>query len=422
VSGVWTQLAVIAALVVLNAWLAGSEIALVSLRESQLRRLEQRSAAGRLLAHLAEDPNRFLATIQVGITLAGFLASAVAAVTLARPLIGPLDFLGGLAQPTAVVVVTLLLSFVTLVFGELAPKRVALQRPERWGILAARPLAFLAAVTRPVIWVLGVATDLAVRMMGGDPAVQREEMSEEELRDMVATQATFSPHHRTILSEAFEFADRTLREVVVPRRDVFALDGETAVDEALRSLAASGHSRAPVVRGDLDDLVGIVHLRDLVTGSGCTADVAQDAILLPESLAALDALRHLQTERQQIAAVVNEHGGTEGIVTLEDLLEELVGEIYDETDRDLMAVVRERDGSMLLPASFPFHDLDDIGVTLPEGEYTTIAGFVLDRLGRIPEAGESIEVDDWRIFIVEATERAIVQLRLEPSPRGAARA
>ncbi|CAN5584385.1 hemolysin family protein [soil metagenome] len=414
--GVWTQLALVAALVVINAALAGSEIALVSLREGQLQRLKGRGAGGRALVRLAEDPNRFLAAIQIGITLAGFLASATAAVSLAQPLVSPLELFGGAAEPVAIVIVTLVLSFITLVFGELAPKRIAMQRPEGWGLVAARPLAAFAVVTRPIIWVLGKSTDVAVRLVGADPAEQREEVSQEELRDMVASQATFSPHHRTIISEAFDIAERTLREVVVPRRQVITLEGGASVEEALVRLARSGHSRAPVVGRDLDDIIGIVHLRDLVHGKGTVGEVAQPAILLPETLTALDALRRLQAERQQIAAVVNEHGGVEGIVTLEDLLEEIVGDIYDETDRDVVSVQHEPDGSMVLAGSFPWHDLEDIGVGLPQGGYTTVAGFILEQLGRIPAAGEVIEVNDWRVEIIEATERAILRLRLTPVP------
>ncbi|MGH9267084.1 MAG: hemolysin family protein, partial [Acidimicrobiales bacterium] len=334
--GVMPQLALVAFLILLNAAFAGSELALVSLREGQLKRLEARGGSGRVLARLAREPNRFLATIQIGITLAGFLASAAAAVSLAEPLEGPLDFLGDLARPAAIVVVTLLLAYFTLVFGELAPKRVAMQRAERWGLLAARPLAFLSALTRPAVWMLSHSTDIAVRLMGGDPRRQREEVSEEELREMVGAHTNFSPEQRVIISGAFEIAERTLDEVLRPRRDVVVLSSDTSAADALEVLVASGHSRAPVAEGgDLDRVVGVVHLRDLLGGGQATAgERAKPAAFLPESVQVLHALRDLQQARQQLAVVVDEHGGAEGIVTVEDLLEELVGEIYDETDRD----------------------------------------------------------------------------------------
>ena len=202
--------------------------------------------AGRELARLAREPNRFLATIQIGITLAGFLASAAAAVSLAAPLEEPLSFLGRAAEPVSVVVVTLILAYVTLVFGELAPKRVAMQRAERWGLLAARPLAAMSTITRPAVWFLSKSTDVAVRLMGGNPDQQREEVTEEEIRDMVAMQTTFTDKQRTIIDGAFEISERTLREVLRPRNEVVFFRADQTCVEALASLVESGYSRAPV--------------------------------------------------------------------------------------------------------------------------------------------------------------------------------
>lgn len=410
-NGILLQLGLVAVLVMLNAAFAGSEIALISLREGQLQRLEQQGGRGRLLASLARDPNRFLATIQVGITLAGFLASATAAVSLAEPLQEPLAFLGGAARPVSIIAVTILLAYLTLVFGELAPKRVALQRAEGWGMVAARPLSFLAVAFRPVIWLLGHSTDLAVRAMRGDPNQQREEVTDEELRDLVAAQTSYTPEQRNIISGAFEIAERRLREVLQPRNEVFTLESDLACADALRLLAASGHSRAPVIAGDLDQVTGVVHLRDLLDGEGVVGARAQTPVLFPESLGALEALHQMQEARVQLAVVLNEHGGTEGIVTVEDLVEELVGEIWDESDRDVAAVERDADGSVTVPGSFPFHDLDDIGVVLPEGDYSTVAGLVLDRLGRIPEApGDSVVVDGWHLEVLSVDRRAITRL------------
>src|SRR5918999_3542349 len=260
-NGLWPQLGLVVVLVLLNAAFAGSELALVSLRAGQLQRLEQRSGTGAVLARLAREPNRFLATIQIGITLAGFRASAAAAVSLAEPLEEPLSFLGGAAEPAAVIAVTLALAYVTLVFGELAPKRVAMQRAERWGLLAARPLAAMSTLTRPAVWLLSRSTDVAVRLMGGDPSRQREEVTEEELRDMVAVQRSFTDKQRLIIDGAFEISERTLHEVLRPRRDVFVLDADAPLRDALGQLAASGHSRAPIgIHGSLDDVIGVVHL------------------------------------------------------------------------------------------------------------------------------------------------------------------
>ena len=255
----WLQLALIAVLVAVNALLSGTEIALISLREGQLRRLEEAGERGRLIANLVRDPNQFLATIQIGITLAGFLASAVAAIALAEPLVDPLGFLGAAAEPVAVVFVTLVLTFITLVAGELAPKRVAMQRAERWATLAARPLSGLATIVRPVVALLSWSTDVVVRLLGGDPAVTQEAVTQEEVRDLVASHSLFTPDHRTVISGAVEIGDRVLRDIVIPRRDVLTLQADRPADEGLRILATEGRSRAPVIDGDdLDDVIGVV--------------------------------------------------------------------------------------------------------------------------------------------------------------------
>lgn len=414
---VW-QLALVGFLIILNGLFAGSEIALISLREGQLRRLERQSATGQIVARLTRDSNRFLATIQIGITLAGFLASATAAVTLAEPLLPAFEFLGPAARPAAIVSITLVLTFLTLVLGELAPKRVAMQHAQRWALLVARPLNTLATLFRPLVWMLGRSTNLVVRTLGADPTRQRDEITPDELRDLVAAHRGFTPEQQLIISGAVEITERRLRQVLVPRRDVFTLDADTPVETARTELATSGHSRAPVVRGgNLDDTVGVVNLRDLVTGDGQSlAELARPAMLLPDSLYAAEALRRFKADRAQFALVVNEHGAIDGIVTLEDLVEEVIGEIYDETDRDIQVVREDADGSLLLPGTFPVHDLPGLGVDLDHrshGDYTTIAGLVLAILGHLPTTpGEQINLDGWAVEVTTIEGHAITGLRL----------
>lgn len=423
----WVNIALVAVLILLNAVFAGSEIALISLREGQVRRLDRRGgAAARRLVRLAREPNRFLATIQVGITLAGFLASATAAVSLARPLVAPLGFLGGAADAVAVALVTVVLTFVTLVLGELAPKRLGMQFAERWALLVARPLDALSMIARPVVWALGVCTDLVVRVLGGDPRADKEQLSPEELRDLVAGHRGLSAEQRLIISGALEIHERTLREVLVPRREVFTLPDDQPIGEARLALADAGHSRAPVIRaGELDDVLGVANLRELMGGdpSVPVAELARPAVVFPDSVRVSDALRRFKAEHQQMALVVDEHGGVEGIVTLEDLLEEIVGEIYDETDRDVMAVRTEPDGTLVLPGGFPIHDLPDVGVEvaeLPPGEYTTVAGLVLALLRRVPDRpGDRVEIPGWTIEVTEIDRHAITGLRMRPSDRAA---
>jgi putative hemolysin len=411
---VWPQLLLVAILVLVNAAFAGTELALVSLRESQLQRLEERSSTGAVLARLARQPNQFLATIQIGITLAGLLASAAAAVSLAEPLEDPLGFLGGAARPVSVILVTLILAYFTLVFGELAPKRIAMQRAERWGMVMARPLDVLSTLTKPIVWLLSVSTDIAVRLLGGDPDRQREEVTGDELRDMVAIHETFPPDQRRIIDGAFEISERTLDEVMVPRNDVVVIDAESTCADALDLLVESGHSRAPVAeQRNLDRPVGQVRLRSLLDrGDEPVTAVMWDIPVFPDAARVLTALREFQERRTQMAVVIDEHGRSLGIVTVEDLVEELVGEIWDETDPDLATIVHEHDGTVVVPGTFPVHDLVDLDIELPAGDYTTIAGLVLDELSRFPRLHETIELNGWRITVRGVGRHRITQVAI----------
>lgn len=417
------DIALVAVLVLLNAAFAGSEMAFVSLREGQLRSLEREGH--RRLVRLARDPNRYFATIQIGITLSGFLASATAAVSLAEPVVPLLSFLGGAANGVAIALVTVVLTFVTLVFGELAPKRLAMQYAVRWAKIVARTLDLLSTISRPAVWLLSKSTDLVVRVLGGDPDADEEQMSAEELRDLVEVQQHLNPEQRTIMTGALEIHERRLREVLVPRRQVTIVESGLDIPAAREILARSGHSRAPVTKdGHLDDVIGVVHLRDLLDDSAVLADVGRAPMVLPDSVRVTDALRRMKAEHEQLALVVDEHGAVDGIVTLEDLLEEIVGEIYDETDSDVVAVKAAADGSIELPGTFPVHDLVDVGVELtdaPQGPYSTVAGLVLLLLGRIPEVpGDVVEVSGWKIEVRAVEHHAITKVTLRRENAGEA--
>lgn len=422
--GYGSQILLVLVLILINGALSGSEMALISLRQSQIQRLERSSPGGRVLARLSRDPNRFLATIQVGITLAGFLASAAAAVSLSEPLHKPLSFLGSAAKPVSIVVVTLILTFVTLVLGELAPKRVAMQQAERWALIAARPLDVLASVARPAVWLLGKSTDFVLRIVGSDPKAGREEVSTEEIRELVVAQRGFTAEQRDIIAGAFDITERVVREILIPRNTVTTVAGALTVEQALKALALSGHTRAPVVArpGDLDDLIGVVHLRDLLVDAGgpTAADRARPPLLLPETLPVADAMRQLRQQREQLALVVDEHGSIDGIVTMEDLVEEIVGEIYDETDRDVEAIVWETEDVCVMPGSFPIHDLPDLGLDVSkivDADYTTVAGLLLDRLGHIPSTpGEIVTLPGFTAEITQIQGRAIAKVRIRLTP------
>jgi putative hemolysin len=334
-----------------------------------------------------------------------------------------LEPLGPAAEPLSVAGVTLVLTFLTLVLGELAPKRLAMQMALPWALAVARPLDVLSTVSRPVVAMLGGATNAVVRLFGGRPESEAEDISPEELRDLVTSHRDLNAEQREIISGALEIHERMLREVLVPRGSVVTIPAETTLTQARAAMATAGHSRIPVTRRHhLDDVVGIVHWGAVLQGGEDRVDtVATPAMVLPDTVRVSDALRHFKTERQQMALVIDEHGAVDGIVTLEDLLEEIVGEIWDETDRDVLGAERRPDGSLTLPGTFPVHDLEDVGVGLEpaSGDYTTIAGLVLLHLGRVPEApGDVVEVDGWRIEVLEVAHHAITKVLVGPGPAG----
>jgi len=238
---------------------------------------------------------------------------------------------------------------------------------------------------------------------------------------MVAVQTSFTPKQRLIIDGAFEIAERTLEEVLRPRGEVFVIDADQPGAEALEALAASGHSRAPVgANGNLDEVIGVVHLRDLLhLGARPAGDAVSEIRAFPETAGVLDVLHQMQQSHAQLAVVVDEHGAGAGIVTVEDLVEELVGEIYDETDRDVRSVQHDDDGSMVLPGQFPIHDLPDVGIhDVEDGPYTTIAGLILDRLGRLPDGpGDQVHLAEWVLEVGTVHRHAITQVRA--TPRGA---
>ncbi|WP_409328812.1 hemolysin family protein [Trujillonella humicola] len=428
-SDVWLNILMVVVFVLIGGFFAGAEIALVSLRESQVRGMtESGGRRGAAVARLLKDPNRFLAAVQVGVTLAGFFSAAFGASTLSQPLADVLQERGlspGLAGTLALILVTIAISYLSLVVGELTPKRLALQRAEGFSLLVAAPLNGVATAFRPVIWLLSRSTNLLVRLLGGDPKASGEEISQEELRDLVAAHESLSSDERQLIGEVFRAGDREVREVMTPRTEVDFLDASLTASRAARQVADSSRSRFPVVGRDQDDVVGFVHIRDLLlpnhpAGRAATVgDLAREVKRLPGTAGVLTALSGMRRENQHLAIVVDEYGGTDGIVTLEDLIEEVIGEIYDEYDEEVAP------GPAAVPGGPQDVDgllnLDDFaevtGLRLAEGPYETVAGFVLAELGRLPEVGDVIEVEGRRMSVVELDGRRIARLSVtRPAP------
>ncbi|HST64985.1 MAG TPA: hemolysin family protein [Mycobacteriales bacterium] len=398
-SGTWSDALLVLLFVLLGGCFSAAEIALVSLRESQVKALVERGARGERLAKLVSDPNRFLAAVQVGVTLAGFFSAAFGAATLAEPFGDLLRRVGlpdGLSDTLAFVGITILISYVSLVLGELAPKRLALQRTEALALLAAAPLDRIATLARPVIWLLSKTTDGVVRLAGGDPGANREAITDEELRGLVAAHESLPADERKLIDDVFSAGDRQVREVMVPRTEVDFLDIGTTVSRAARVAREAPHSRYPVARRDSDDVIGFVHIRDLLDpdvpgGRAATVGgLAREVKRLPGTKKVLSALSEMRREGHHLAIVEDEYGGTDGIVTLEDLIEELIGDIRDEYDEAGAAPARpggpaEVDGLLNLDDLF-----EQTGLRLPEGPYETAAGWAMWKLGRLPVRGDTL--------------------------------
>ena len=417
------NIAIVLALIVVEGVFVAAEIALVSLRDGQVRQLsEQGGRRGAAVQRLVSDSNRFLATVQIGVTLTALLSSAFGAVTLseeAKDLLIADGVPDGLASFIGVVGVTLIIVFVTLIVGELAPKRLGLQRAEGVATLLAPTLDRIAVLARPVIWLLSRTTDVVVRLLGGDPAANREPVSHDELRALVATHETLSRDERGLIDHVFAAADRPISEVMIPRTEVDFLEAGTTISRAVKQALAEPHSRYPVVGRDSDDVVGFVHIRDLMqpdhpAGRAATVgDVTRDVAQLPGSKRVLIALSEMRREGYHLAIVVDEYGGTDGIVTLEDLIEEVVGDIRDEYDEPSTAVGSLGSGEYDIDGLCNLADFaTQTGVRLPDGPYETVAGWLMRALGRLPELGDSVEVSGLLVTVAEMDGRRASRLRV----------
>jgi magnesium and cobalt exporter, CNNM family len=421
VNQVGWDIIVVLAIVLVGGFFAGAEMALVSLREGQVRRLRQRGRRGQRAAKLAQDPNRFLSAVQVGVTVATLLSGAFGAATLADALKSTLidhHVSTGWASTISLIVVTGVISFFTLVLGELAPKRLALQRPEPIALFAAPVLDRISVLARPLVWLLSQSTNLVVRLLGGDPAAGRGVMTEEELRDLVAGTQALSADERHIVREVFDAGKRQLREVLVPRTEVEFIAASTPLERAAKIAAAAPYSRFPVYQESYDNVIGFFHVRDLLdpdlAGRPVTVgELARPVKRLPISKRVLSALSEMRRDRAHMAIVVDEYMGTAGIVTLEDLVEELIGEITDEYDIEEGGPKQLRGGQLEVDGLLNLDEFaEQTGVNLPEGPYETVAGYVLATLGELPEVGAEVEVNGHRLTVTELDGRRIARVRV----------
>ena len=417
----WADVGLVLLFILIGGVFAGTELALVSLRESQLGRLEKQGPRGVRVAAVARNPNRFLAAVQIGVTVAGFFSAAFGASTLASSLAPVFVSMGlseGAAEGVALVALTLLIAYLSLVLGELVPKRIAMQQAARVSLWVGPPLDRFAALMTPVVWLLSKSTNGVVRLLGFDPSATSDQISDEELRDLVRTHPDLPEDERRLISEVFDAGDRSLVEVMRPRADVTFLAADAPIARAAQLVGTLPYSRYPVTGEDFDDIVGFVHVRDLLApvaravreadedpdthgragvveaivevATTTVGDVTRPIVQLPGTNAVLPTLSAMRRTGAHIAVVVDEYGGTDGIVTLEDLLEELVGDIVDEYDPVPVGLA----GASDVDARLSLEDFAErTGVVLPDGPYETVAGYVLARLGHLARPGEAVEVE-----------------------------
>jgi putative hemolysin len=424
-NGTLANIGLVVLFVLIGSMFAAAEIALVSLRDGQVRSMATRGRRGEAVARLAQDPNRFLAAVQVGVTLAGFLSASFGGATLAGDLSPVLVGVGvppGAADVVALVLVTIAISYVSLVLGELAPKRLALQRAEGFALALGPTVDRIAKISRPVIWLLSASTNVVVRLVGGDPHAKSEQMSDEELRDLVNAHETLGEEERRIVEDVFEAGDRQIREVMIPRTEVDFLDASTPVFRAAKEALHQPHSRYPVIRGSADDVVGFVHVRDLLDPemagrSVRVGELVRPTFVLPWTRPILAALADMRREGMHLAIVADEYGGTAGIVTMEDLVEELIGDIKDEYDVDSHDTTVRRGGDVEVDGLLNLDDFEDeTGVELPEGPYETVSGFLMARLGRLPRTGDLVDLGDRRILVTETEGRRVGRVLVTAVP------
>jgi magnesium and cobalt exporter, CNNM family len=424
VGNIGRDIAVVLAFVLIGGFFAGAEMALVSLREGQVRAIAQRGKRGQRAARLSQDPNRFLSSVQIGVTTATLLSGAFGAELLAGELKSVLvrDHVpAGLASAISLVGVTVVISYFSLVLGELAPKRLALQRPEPIALAAAPVLDRISVLARPIVWLLSRSVDVVVRVLGGNPRAARDVMSSEELRDLVTASSDLGAEERHIVAEVFDAGKRQLREVLVPRTEVDFLDAQMPVYQAARIAAGATHSRFPVYSGSYDNVIGFVHVRDLlnpepVNRSKPVSEISRPVKMLPVSKTILAALSEMRRDRSHLVIVIDEYGGTAGIVTLEDLVEELIGDIRDEYDAEAEQARRLVGGQVDVDGLLNLDDFaEETGVVLPEGPYETVAGYVIAALGKLPSTGDWVEVSGHRLTVAEMDGRRIARIRVSPA-------
>jgi putative hemolysin len=421
------SIAIVLGLIGLGAFFVAAEIALISLRDSQVKQISLRGKRGAKVAFLTKNPNRFLAAVQIGVTLCGFLSAALGAEQLGKYVIPEL-VAAGISQNSSEVIslvgITLVIAYISLVFGELVPKRVALFKAEPIALASSTIIDLVAKLFAPIIWLLSHSTNLIVRIFGIDAKTIKEQISEAELMDLLSGHSDLTEEERDIVEEVFNASDRMIHEVMVPRTEVDFLDASLPISQARKIAVDLAHSRYPVIRGTSDEVIGFLHVRDLLNPKLDDSEITiielvRSIQFLPGTKGVLPALTEMRSKRQHIAIVLDEYGGTDGIVTLENLVECLIGEIHDEYDSHEGDVeIQPRTGDIEIDGLISLEELQETaGITLPEGPYETVSGFIMHFLGRIAVEHDVIRVNGARFTILSMNGKRVGQILIARDDR-----
>lgn len=419
------QIALLIGLTLLNGFFAAAEIALISARKSALiNRSEEGHKGAHLALKLTEDPTKMISTTQIGKSLIGILSGAIATLTFAEPLTRFLLSLGWnwitpLASSLAILVMTIILSYVTLVLGELVPKRLGIIEADRVAEFVSRPISWLQSLATPIVWLLTVSTESLSTLAGLTDDKLDDEAGEEEIKMLVTEQDTLEDAEKRMIHEIFDLADTVAREIMTPRVDVVAAQDGDTLAEVMELLEKTGFSRVPVLHGGPDKVVGIAYFKDIARAQSDDLDDEiithhmREALYVPETKDILSLLEEMQNNHMHMMVVVDEHGGTAGIVTMEDIVEEVVGEITDEFDADRSDLIWSDDGNWLVEGRMSVDDAVELGFPLEESdEYDTIAGWFLEQIGYIPRAGERIDHEGFSFGVQKMRRRRIARIRV----------
>lgn len=422
------NIALIVVFLLFGSIFAATELALVNLRSSQLDRMETQDARGKRVAKIARDPNTFLSTLQIGVTLSGFLSASFGESAIAPhivPIVKSWGVPDHVAGPLTTIVLTLIISYFSIVISELVPKRIAMQRSEQIARAVVPAVDIFSKICKPLIWLIAKNTNGFVRLLGFDPNEKESEVSDEELRVLVNSNKKLSQDERTILDDVFDASETIVAEVMRPRADVEFLDGSLSLEEAAAKIRELPYSRYPVTGKDFDDVIGFVHVRDLLDvrdpNAKTVVDVTREGISLPGTSKLLPSLELLRKRGIHLAVVIDEYGGTDGIVTLEDMTEELVGDIRDEYDlpdesdlkRDSKATVFVN-GVATVDGGMTIEDFADVtGIELEDGPYETVAGYFLAHTGSMGKVGAILhDADGYDMTVTEVDGRRIATIEV----------